>query len=83
MNNDYLLHKLNEYILPKIKCKNLQKGRPYNVSNENVIKAIFYVLKKGITWETASELVLGDIKYAKTLNRRYNILVNSGIIIDT
>jgi transposase len=82
MNNNTLIAKLKEYIIPKIPRKKSNKGRHYSVSNDKLIEAIFYVLKYGITWELASKLVMGDVKYKCTLNRRYIELIKFGIITD-
>lgn len=82
MNNNILIAKLKEYIIPKIPCKKSDKGRPYSVSHDKLMEAIFYILKHGITWELASQLVMGDTKYKSTLNRRYNELIKYGIITD-
>jgi hypothetical protein len=40
MNEEILLSKLKEYLIPKIK-EHPHKGRPYSISNEKLIEAIF------------------------------------------
>ena len=82
MNEEILIGKLNEYIIPKIK-EHSNKGRPYSINNEELIEAFFYVLKYGITWKLASKLVFGNYSYRSTLNRRFNQLVSDGIITST
>ena len=40
MNEDKLIQKLKEHLIPKIK-EHPHKGRPYSVSNNELIEAIF------------------------------------------
>lgn len=42
----------------------------------------FYVLKYGVTWKVASKMIFGNYSYRSTLNRRFNKLVDDGIITD-
>lgn len=41
MNEENLIKKLKEIIIPKIINKNTHIGRPYEVSNEQLIESIF------------------------------------------
>lgn len=79
MNEENLIARLQEYIIPKMKPP-ATRGRPHGLSNEQLIKGIFYVLKRGVTWTTASELICGNSSKRSTLNRRFNELVEDGII---
>lgn len=40
MNEDILISKLKEYLLPKLKRTSC-KGRPYSITNEQLVDAIF------------------------------------------
>lgn len=79
MNDELLIEKLEELLIPKIK-EHPHRGRPYSISNDNLIEATYYVLKYGLSWKLVAKMILGNESYKATLNRRYNQLIKDDII---
>lgn len=82
MNEERMLEKLIQYLVPKIK-EHPSRGRPNCFTNEKLIEGIFYVAKYGVSWKLASKMTFGNSSYCSTLNRRYNQLIDDGIISET
>lgn len=79
---DYLLIKMNFYTEEYNKNK-IKTGRPSVLTNEQCLDAFLYVLIEGVTWSIASKLATGSHAYRSTLNRKFNVWVDTGIINDT
>ena len=78
----YLLDRIvetdNDYLLAKKK-----HGRPYAISNELCLDAIFYVLLEGVSWEIASKLATNTTSYRSTIHRIYQKWIDRNIFDDT
>lgn len=79
---DHYFTLINDYETNKNSNK-VKSGRPNSLSISNCIDAILFVLIEGVSWTIASKLATNNYSYDKTINRRFNEWVKSGLFTES